>query len=99
MILKSVKSGPLIWPIIEENGVTRTKKYANLSAIEKIQVDCDMKATNIILQGLPTDIYSLMNHHRVAKDLWERFQLLMQGTSLSKKEREFSYAFALNPYR
>ncbi|GJV04940.1 integrase, catalytic region, zinc finger, CCHC-type containing protein [Tanacetum coccineum] len=40
--------------------------------------DCDMKATNIILQGLPTDIYSLVNHHRVAKDLWERVQLLMQ---------------------
>ncbi|GKB73184.1 hypothetical protein Tco_0934596 [Tanacetum coccineum] len=26
---------------------------------EKIQVDCDFKATNIILQGLPSDIYSL----------------------------------------
>ncbi|GJU65059.1 hypothetical protein Tco_1246894 [Tanacetum coccineum] len=31
--------------------------------------DCDMKATNIVLQGLPADIYSLVNHHRVAKDL------------------------------
>ncbi|GJU42185.1 hypothetical protein Tco_1195142 [Tanacetum coccineum] len=29
--------------------------------------------------GLPADIYSLVNHHRVAKDLWERVQLLMQG--------------------
>ncbi|GJT90394.1 hypothetical protein Tco_1079239 [Tanacetum coccineum] len=36
-------------------------------------------ATNIILQGLPADIYSLVNHHRVSKDLWERVQLLMQG--------------------
>ncbi|GJZ70476.1 integrase, catalytic region, zinc finger, CCHC-type containing protein, partial [Tanacetum coccineum] len=45
-------------------------------------------ATNIILQGLPADIYSLVNHHRVAKDLWERVQLLMQGTSLTKQERE-----------
>ncbi|GJR68015.1 retrovirus-related pol polyprotein from transposon TNT 1-94 [Tanacetum coccineum] len=64
------------------------KKYAELSAAEKIQADCDMKATNIILQGLPADIYSLVNHHRVAKDLWERVQLLMQGTSLTKQERE-----------
>ncbi|GJR89826.1 hypothetical protein Tco_0213837 [Tanacetum coccineum] len=78
MILESVENGPLIWPIIEENRVTRTKKYVELSAAEKIQVDCDMKATNIILQGLPADIYSLVNHHRVAKDLWERVQLLMQ---------------------
>ncbi|GKA24617.1 retrovirus-related pol polyprotein from transposon TNT 1-94, partial [Tanacetum coccineum] len=76
------------WPTIKENGVTKTKKYAELSATEKIQADCDLKATNIILQGLPSDIYSLVNHHRVAKDLWERIQLLMQGTSLTKQERE-----------
>ncbi|GJU53932.1 hypothetical protein Tco_1227646 [Tanacetum coccineum] len=69
MILESVEHGPLIWPTVEENGVIRTKKYAELSAAEKIQADCDMKATNIILQGLPADIYSLVNHHRVAKDL------------------------------
>ncbi|GKA07704.1 hypothetical protein Tco_0686928 [Tanacetum coccineum] len=59
MILESVENGPLIWPTIEENGVTRTKKYAELSATEKIQADCDMKETNIILQGLPADIYLL----------------------------------------
>ncbi|GJV34637.1 hypothetical protein Tco_1395037 [Tanacetum coccineum] len=27
---------------------------------------------------LPSDVYSLVNHHRVSKDLWERVQLLMQ---------------------
>ncbi|GJU55480.1 hypothetical protein Tco_1229194 [Tanacetum coccineum] len=88
MILESVEHGPLIWPTVEENGVIRTKKYAELSAAEKIQADCDMKANNIILQGLPADIYSLVNQHRVAKDLWERVQLMMQGTSLTKQERE-----------
>ncbi|GKA21985.1 hypothetical protein Tco_0707947 [Tanacetum coccineum] len=69
MILESVEHGPLICPTIEENGVTRTKKYEELSAIEKIQADCDLKATNIIFQGLPSNVYSLVNHHRVAKDL------------------------------
>ncbi|GJY11915.1 hypothetical protein Tco_0381224 [Tanacetum coccineum] len=51
MILESVENGPLIWPTVEENEVTRTKKYVELSATEKIQADCDIKATNIILQG------------------------------------------------
>ncbi|GKD91870.1 retrovirus-related pol polyprotein from transposon TNT 1-94 [Tanacetum coccineum] len=88
MIPESVEYGPLIWPTVEENGVIRTKKYAELSAAEKIQGDCDMKATNIILQGLLADIYSPVNHHRVAKDLREIVQLLMQGTSLTKQERE-----------
>ncbi|GJY54924.1 hypothetical protein Tco_0446588 [Tanacetum coccineum] len=83
MILESVEHGPLIWPTIEENRVTRTKKYAELSATEKIQADRDLKATNIILQGLLFDIYSLVNHHGVAKNLWEKVQLLMQDSSLA----------------
>ncbi|GJX89899.1 hypothetical protein Tco_0343225 [Tanacetum coccineum] len=88
MILESVEHGPLIWPTVEENGVIRTKKYVELSVAEKIQADCDMKTTNIIFQGLPANIYPLVNHHRVAKDLWERVQLLMQGTSLTKQDIE-----------
>ncbi|GJZ47596.1 hypothetical protein Tco_0601428 [Tanacetum coccineum] len=63
MILESVENGPLIWPSIEENRVTRPKKYSELSATEAIQAD-------------------------FAKELWERIQLLMQGTSLTKQERE-----------
>nr|GEZ54471.1 hypothetical protein [Tanacetum cinerariifolium]GFB44481.1 hypothetical protein [Tanacetum cinerariifolium] len=69
MILELVEYGPLIWPTVEVNGVTKTKKYQELSATKKIQADCDLKATNIILQGLPSDVYSLVNHHRVSKDL------------------------------
>ncbi|GJW47587.1 retrovirus-related pol polyprotein from transposon TNT 1-94 [Tanacetum coccineum] len=88
MILESVENGPLIWPSIEENGVTRPKKYSELSATEAIQADCDIKATNIILQGLPPEVYALVSNHKVAKELWERIQLLMQGTSLTKQERE-----------
>nr|GEY02356.1 hypothetical protein [Tanacetum cinerariifolium] len=84
MILKSVEHGPLIWPTIEENGMTETKKYEELSATEKIQADCDLKETNIILQGLPSDVYSLINHHRVAKDLWEKVQLLMQDPRVAE---------------
>ncbi|GJZ74577.1 hypothetical protein Tco_0639042, partial [Tanacetum coccineum] len=34
----------------KKNGVIRTKKYAELSAAEKIQADYDMKATNIIFK-------------------------------------------------
>ncbi|GKE65854.1 hypothetical protein Tco_1520015, partial [Tanacetum coccineum] len=88
MILESVENGLLIWPSIEENGVTRPKKYFELSPTEAIQVDCDIKVTNIILQGLPSEVYALVSNHKVAKELWERIQLLMQGTSLTKQERE-----------
>ncbi|GJV58394.1 hypothetical protein Tco_0862111 [Tanacetum coccineum] len=38
MILESVEHDPLIWPTIEENGVTKTKKYAELSAAKKFKL-------------------------------------------------------------
>nr|GFA24555.1 hypothetical protein [Tanacetum cinerariifolium] len=88
MILKSVEQGPLFWPSVEVEGVTRLKKYSELSAAEAIQADCDVKATNIILQGLPPEVYALVSTHKVAKEFWERIQMLMQGTSLTKQERE-----------
>ncbi|GJY60452.1 hypothetical protein Tco_0461109 [Tanacetum coccineum] len=84
MILESVENGPLIWPSIEDNVVTRPKKYSELSAIEAIQADCDVKVTNIIIQGLPPEVYALVSNHKVAKEFSERIQLLMQGTSLTK---------------
>ncbi|GJU62759.1 hypothetical protein Tco_1244594 [Tanacetum coccineum] len=64
------------------------EEYVELTPAEAIQADCDIKAINIILQGLPTEIYALVSQHRVAKDLWEKIKLLMQGTSLTKQERE-----------
>ncbi|GKE13408.1 retrovirus-related pol polyprotein from transposon TNT 1-94, partial [Tanacetum coccineum] len=52
MILESVENGPLIWPSIEENGVTRPKKYYELTPTEAIQADYvklvrDLHTTNI----------------------------------------------------
>nr|GEW18351.1 hypothetical protein [Tanacetum cinerariifolium] len=88
MILEYVENGPLIWLTTEDNGVTRPRKYSELTHAEAIQADCDVKATNIILQGLPPDAYALVSNHQIAKELWERIQLLMQGTLLTKHEKE-----------
>ncbi|GJV81806.1 hypothetical protein Tco_1517676 [Tanacetum coccineum] len=88
MILESVENGQLIWPTIKENGMTRLRKYSELTPANGIQADCDVKATNIILQGLPPKVYALVSNHRIAKELWEKIQLLMQGASLTKQKRK-----------
>ncbi|GJT74477.1 hypothetical protein Tco_1041202 [Tanacetum coccineum] len=93
MILASVEKGPLVWPSITMDGVTRLKEYTELTPAEAIQADCDIKAINIILQGLPTEIYALVSQHRVAKDLWRRGNCSTQGTSITKQEREFNTKF------
>nr|GEW39446.1 hypothetical protein [Tanacetum cinerariifolium] len=63
MILESVQNGPLIWLTIEENGVTRPRKYSELTPAEAIQANCDVKTTNIILQGLSQKVYALSQQY------------------------------------
>nr|GEW56424.1 hypothetical protein [Tanacetum cinerariifolium] len=81
MILESVENGPLIWPSIEENRVTRPKKYSQLSATEAIQADCDVKATNIILQGLPPEGETL-------REFYLRFSLLFNDMNIYNMKLE-----------
>ncbi|GKC70121.1 hypothetical protein Tco_1116004 [Tanacetum coccineum] len=59
------------------------KKHA-----QQLQDDCDVQATNIVLRGLPPDVYALVNHQEAAKDIWDRVKMLMKGTELSYQERE-----------
>ncbi|GJR13747.1 hypothetical protein Tco_0796399 [Tanacetum coccineum] len=39
-------------------------------------------------RSLPPDVYAIVNHHKVVKEIWDRVKLLMQGTELSLQERE-----------
>ncbi|GJW59161.1 hypothetical protein Tco_0105892 [Tanacetum coccineum] len=66
-----------------------TKKYVELSVAEKIQADCDMKATNIILQGLPVDIYSLERECKLY-DVFDKFTHI-KGESLHKYYLRFTH--------
>ncbi|GKA82256.1 hypothetical protein Tco_0789004 [Tanacetum coccineum] len=85
MILESAESGPLIWPSSVENEVARPKKYSELSATEALQADCDIKATNIILQGLPPEERECKLYNEFDKFAYKK------GESL----REFYLRFSL----
>ncbi|GJZ45049.1 retrovirus-related pol polyprotein from transposon TNT 1-94 [Tanacetum coccineum] len=90
MILESIENGPLIWPSIEENRVTRPKKYSELSATEAIQADCDIKATNIILQGLPPEVYALFAYKKreTLHDFYLRFSLQLNDMNIYNMKME-----------
>nr|GEV17626.1 hypothetical protein [Tanacetum cinerariifolium] len=88
MMLDSIDNGPLVYPSVEENGQTRPKKYFELTEAQQLQDDCDVQETNIILHGLPPDVYALVNHQEAAKDILDRVKMLMKGTELSYQERK-----------
>ncbi|GKE16738.1 retrovirus-related pol polyprotein from transposon TNT 1-94 [Tanacetum coccineum] len=51
MMFNLVLNGPLVYPTIKVDSVTRLKTYEELSDKEKLQDDCDLHAMNIVLQG------------------------------------------------
>nr|GEZ58177.1 hypothetical protein [Tanacetum cinerariifolium] len=57
------------------------KKHA-----QQLQDDCNVQTTNIILNGLLPDVYSLVNHQEAAKDIWDRVKMLIKGAELSYQE-------------
>ncbi|GJV97658.1 hypothetical protein Tco_1549235 [Tanacetum coccineum] len=93
-LLESVKNGPFqfgtvkVPPTPNTPASTREQNLTDLIPEEKIHEVCDISATNIILQGLPPDVYTLVNHHTIAKEIWDRVKLLIEGSKLLLQERE-----------
>ncbi|GKA86314.1 hypothetical protein Tco_0808025 [Tanacetum coccineum] len=48
----------------------------------------DIRAMNILLHGLLRDIYKLINHNTDAKDIWDNMKMLLEGSELTKDDRE-----------
>ncbi|GJZ33524.1 hypothetical protein Tco_0578960 [Tanacetum coccineum] len=69
-------------------GPERPHTYEDLTDTEKKQYDADVRAINIVLQGLPKDIYKLINHNIEAKVIWDNVKMLLAGSELTKEDRE-----------
>ncbi|GJS84036.1 hypothetical protein Tco_0750577 [Tanacetum coccineum] len=79
MILITLKMVPLILATIKENGVTRPIKYSELTYADAIQADCDIKATNIILQGLPPEERECKLYDEFDKFAYKKGETLYSG--------------------
>nr|GEV06591.1 retrovirus-related Pol polyprotein from transposon TNT 1-94 [Tanacetum cinerariifolium] len=98
-ILKSTNKGPFQMGTLRETltegtegalhlGPERPRVYSDLTSEEKDRYNADIRATNILLQGLPKDIYSLINNYTDAKDIWDNVKMLMEGSKLTKEDYE-----------
>ncbi|GJX12606.1 hypothetical protein Tco_0204364 [Tanacetum coccineum] len=78
-MLASIDNDPLVYPTIEENRQTRPKKYSELTEAQQLQDDCDVQATNIILHGLPPDVYALINHQEAANNKYQSITMFLNA--------------------
>ncbi|GJZ70884.1 hypothetical protein Tco_0634735 [Tanacetum coccineum] len=74
----------------DTDGVTdikRKQKPDDLAPKERLQYNSDIKTSNILLLGLPINIYTLINHYQTTKEIWDCVKELMEGTEMTKQER------------
>nr|GEY15306.1 hypothetical protein [Tanacetum cinerariifolium] len=72
-------------------GPERDKVVADLSEHEKDRLRADIRATNILIQGLPRDIYKLINHNTDGKDIWNNVKMLLEGYELTNDRESQLY--------
>ena len=98
-ILKSIDEGPFQMGTVRDTvatienqaavlGATRPRTYNDLSEEEKKRYDADIRASNIVIQGLPKDVYKLINYNTKAKAVWDNVKMLLAGSELTKEDRE-----------
>nr|GEX87620.1 integrase, catalytic region, zinc finger, CCHC-type, peptidase aspartic, catalytic [Tanacetum cinerariifolium] len=90
-ILKSIDVGSFQMGTVREPlaegaphlGQEPPQVYSDLSPKEKDRYNADIRVINILLQGLPKDIYTLISHYTDAKDIWDNVKMLLedQGTN------------------
>ncbi|GJY27166.1 hypothetical protein Tco_0401892 [Tanacetum coccineum] len=96
MLLDLILKGPFEFKVvtIPTNEATRRQAKTHMQTLkdltpeERIRKECDIRAANIILHGLPNDIYTLLNHKKNSYDIWYRVKELMEETELTKQEIE-----------
>ena len=69
-------------------GIDRPRNYRDLNEEEKKRYDADIRASNIVIQGLPKDVYKLINFNTEAKAVWDNVKMLLAGSELTKEDRE-----------
>nr|GEU74030.1 retrotransposon protein, putative, unclassified [Tanacetum cinerariifolium] len=69
-------------------GPERDRVFADLTPEENEMYKVDIRAMNILLQGLLKDIYTLINHYTDAKDIWDNVKMLLEVSELTKDESE-----------
>nr|GEY90772.1 retrovirus-related Pol polyprotein from transposon TNT 1-94 [Tanacetum cinerariifolium] len=98
-ILKSIDEGPYKLGTFRETlaestegtphlGPKRPRAYSDMKSEEKDRYNANIRATNILLQGLPKYIYTIINHYTDAKDIWDNVKMLLDGSELTKKDKE-----------
>nr|GFA47203.1 hypothetical protein [Tanacetum cinerariifolium] len=72
----------------QQTQVIREKADEEFKEAENNKERADIQAIKILSQGLPKHIFNTQNQTKIAKEIWEKVELLMQGFGLTEQQQK-----------
>ncbi|GKF23553.1 hypothetical protein Tco_0075875 [Tanacetum coccineum] len=69
------------------------------TAEEKKNRKIDRLARSLLIQGLPNDIYSLIDSNDTAKDLWDALERQMRGSEYREQDRKAAILYEYETFK
>nr|GFA37878.1 hypothetical protein [Tanacetum cinerariifolium] len=69
------------------------------TAEEKKNQKIDRLARSLLIQGIPNDIYSLIDSNETAKDLWDALERQMRGSEYAEQDRKAAILYEYEAFK
>nr|GEW67430.1 hypothetical protein [Tanacetum cinerariifolium] len=81
------------------NAIPTLKDPKFWTAEEKKTQKIDRLARSLLIQGLPNDIYSLIDSNETAKDLWDALERQMRGSKYGEHDRKAAILYKYETFK
>nr|GEV01447.1 hypothetical protein [Tanacetum cinerariifolium] len=105
-MINSIQNGDQPLPVIAQVSLARNAQNAPptlkdpkfWTAEEKKTRKIDRLARSLLIQGLPNDIYSLIDSNETAKDLWDDLERQMRGSGYGDQDRKAAILYGYETF-
>ncbi|GJX16740.1 integrase, catalytic region, zinc finger, CCHC-type containing protein [Tanacetum coccineum] len=106
-MINSIQNGDHPLPVIAQVSLAGTAPNAPptlkdpqfWTAEEKKNRKIDRLARSLLIQGLPNDIYSLIDSNDTAKDLWDALERQMRGSEYGEQDRKVTILYEYETFK
>nr|GEW60251.1 hypothetical protein [Tanacetum cinerariifolium] len=106
-MINSIQNGDQPLPVIAQvslagnaqNAPPTLKDPKFWTAEEKKSRKTDHLARSLLIQGLPNDIYSLIDINETAKDLWDALERQMRGSEYGEQDRKAGILYEYETFK
>nr|GEX83932.1 hypothetical protein [Tanacetum cinerariifolium] len=106
-MINSIQNGDQPLPVIAQvslagnaqNAPPTLKDPKFWTAEEEKTRKIDRLARSLLIQGLPNDIYSLIDSNETAKDLWDALERQMRGSEYAEQDRKAAILYEYETFK